>query len=65
VVAGTFYMLNISFKHGTGDYLDAEHLLKPLENIPMRWQRELHKHDKNDCGMTNTHIYEIAEKSPQ
>jgi hypothetical protein len=43
VVAGTFYMLNISFNHGTGDYLDAEHLLKPLENIPMRWQRELHK----------------------
>jgi hypothetical protein len=43
VVAGTFYMLNISFKHSTGDYLDAEHLLNPLENIPMRWQRELHK----------------------
>jgi hypothetical protein len=24
----------------TGDYLNAEHPLKPLENISMRWQRE-------------------------
>ncbi len=34
--------LKISFKHITGDYLDAENSLKPLENISMRLQRKLH-----------------------
>jgi hypothetical protein len=30
-VVGASCTLNISFKHTTGDYLDAEHPLKPLE----------------------------------
>jgi hypothetical protein len=30
-VVGASCTLNISFKHTTGDYLDAEHPLKPLD----------------------------------
>jgi len=30
-VVGASCTLNISFKHTTGDYLDVEHPLKPLE----------------------------------
>jgi hypothetical protein len=37
------YTLNRSFKHTTGDYMDAGHPLKPLEkNISMTLQRDLH-----------------------
>jgi phospholipid N-methyltransferase len=33
--------LNISLKRTIGDYFDAVHSLKPLENISMRLQRKL------------------------
>jgi hypothetical protein len=32
-VVGASCTLNISFKHTTGDYLDAEHLLKGKQNF--------------------------------
>jgi hypothetical protein len=38
-VVGASCTLNISFKHTTGDYLDAENLLKPLEKSLMKLQR--------------------------
>jgi hypothetical protein len=37
-VVGASCTLNISFKHTTGDYLDAEHPLKPLEKSLMKLQ---------------------------
>jgi hypothetical protein len=51
-VVGASCTLNISFKHTTGDYLDAEHPLKPLENRNAHKQKwiitaELKKHLQN------------------
>jgi hypothetical protein len=45
VVVGPSYTLNISFKHTTSDYLDVEHLLKPLEKSLMKLQRKFHNNN--------------------
>jgi hypothetical protein len=45
IVVGASCSLNISFKHTTGDYLDAEHPIKPLEKRPMKLQRNLHNNN--------------------
>jgi hypothetical protein len=41
------WTLNISFKHTTGDYLDAEQPLKPLEKSLMKLQRNLQQQKYN------------------
>jgi hypothetical protein len=45
VVVGASYALDISFKQTTGDCLDAEHPLKPLDKRSTKSQTNLHNNN--------------------
>jgi hypothetical protein len=63
-VVGASCTLNISFKHTTGDYLDAEHPLKPLEKsspLKAKTKRNHQERKKNNEDQTHTR-YITAQK---